>query len=51
MLGPEICKRYKKGLGYEIEFQRAESVLAVEGIKFMKVHYIMMLDDSGSMLG
>ena len=51
MIGPEICNRYRNEFGYKIEFQRAEQDLVEEGNKLIKVHYIMMLDDSSSMFG
>ena len=51
LIGSLVCKRYSRECGYKIEWQRAELALPPEGSKLIKVHYIMMLDDSTSMYG
>ena len=48
LIGGLVCKRYSRECGYRIEWQRAERNIPQDG-KLIKVHYIMMLDDSGSM--
>ena len=51
LIGSLVCRRYSIELGNKIEWQRAEVNLPAEGNKLIKVHYILMLDDSGSMYG
>lgn len=51
LIGSLVCKRYSRDCGNKIEWQRAELILPAEGNKLIKVHYILMLDESGSMHG
>ena len=48
LIGSLVCKRYSSECGNKIEWQRAEQNLPQDK-KLIKVHYIMMLDNSWSM--